>query len=93
MRYEVKEELKNLEEMIVNGELNRLGTYTFFDEWDWEDDYSHNEIRDLQIEFEEEVEPYLLKNHKGKYLIWESVVITKEYHENKAGMKHMWKQC
>ena len=93
MRYEVKEELNLLEELINSGELDRRGMYTFFDEWNWEDDYSHDEIRDLQIEFEKEVEPYLLINHKGKYLILESIVITKEYHKNKVVMKNRWKQC
>lgn len=93
MRIEIEEELSHLGEIIKNGHLNGNGMYIFFDEWDWEDDYSHDEIRDLQIEFEEEVEPYLKKNHKGEYLIRESIVITKKYYKDNILMKNAWKQC
>lgn len=93
MTSEVKGQLESLEKMIQSGDLDILGFHNFFDEWDWEDDYSHNEISEFQYEFREEAEAYLKENHKGKYLIHSSIVITRKHFERFITIKSNWVLC
>lgn len=63
------------------------GVNTFFDEDEWENEYSHNSIEEMQRDFIREAEKYLNEVAKDKYVIIHGGccvhVFTKEYYEEK----------
>ena len=40
---------------------------TYLDVWDYEDNYSHNEIEEARAELEEKIIDWLIKNKPNKY--------------------------
>lgn len=82
---EVEYELEELKRKVNNNQME--GANIFFDESDWEDEHSHNEIEELQRDFVREAEKYLNEVGKDKYIVshggWCVHVFTKEYYEEK----------
>lgn len=96
MNYEVKYELDNLKKEVETGQVTTGKFSMFFDESGYEDDYSGNEIFEMQDEFLHYAEMYLRENHSGKYAIqrggYAIVVITKEHFDN-ISWKIGWEVC
>lgn len=86
MRFEVEAELENLKLMLKNNEMKTDKANNFIDQTEYEDEYSHNEIDEIQDEFTEEAYKYLNENYKGQYVIfsdWSVHIITKEFYDEK----------
>lgn len=83
MRYEVREELEILIDKLNKNEIKNKDVNDFIDVWDYEDEYSHNEIWEIQAEFFDCASEYLRKNYEGQYAIYHGThcvhIITKEY--------------
>lgn len=90
MRWEVQETMESLKALLQEGKLEDVNV--FFDETEWEDEYSHNEIQAFQFEFLNQAKDYLDKNAKGRYIVrygvWCVHVFTKEYYIEK--IKKEW---
>ena len=66
MYEELEYELAEFKKDINEGGL-LFGRY--FDEDDYEDEYSHNEISEFQAKFIDKVEEYLHKKAPGRYVV------------------------
>lgn len=53
------EEMENLKENLRNG---LVSGYKYLDTWDFEDNYSHNEIEEAREDFIASANEYLLQN-------------------------------
>jgi len=85
MRFEVEAELDNLILMLKNNEMKTDKSNNFIDQCEYEDEYSHNEIDEIQNEFMEEADRYLNQNYKGQYKMfsdWCVHIVTKEYYKD-----------
>lgn len=96
MGYEIKEELEILKDDVNKQQIKTGNISMYLDETHYEDDYSGNEIREMQEELLYHAKKYLQENHSGKYAIqiggYAVVVITKEHYDT-IGWKHGWKVC
>lgn len=96
MSYIIKDELDRLKEMINEDKVKTGELYMFLNESHYEDDYSGNEIREIQEELLYHAKKYLKENHSGKYAIqiggYAVIVITKEHFDN-ASWKYGWEIC
>ena len=67
---------------IFKGDMARGETFCqYFNEGEYEDEYSHNEIDEWQTKFINKITEYLHENYPGRYLIssgWCVFVVTKE---------------
>ena len=61
--YEAFEDLKD------DIENNDFAETKYLDTWDFEDEYSHNDIDEAQDKFIEKVREYLHENYPGKYVV------------------------
>lgn len=50
---------------MKNGEI----FCTYFDEDDYEDNYSHNEIEEYRQKFEDKIGEWLMQNKPGEYIV------------------------
>ena len=96
MNYEVKQELQRLKEMLAGDKIETGRYYTFLEEDYYVDDYSKNEIHEMQDEFLHYAEIYLKENYSGKYAIQLGVgvviIVTKEHFDN-LRWKYGWILC
>lgn len=96
MGYEIKNELDRLKEMINEQQIKTGNMYMFLDKFHYDDDYSGNEILEMQEEFLYHAKKYLKENYNGKYAIqiggYSVVVITKEHFDN-ASWQYGWEVC
>lgn len=92
MRFEIEPELDDLIDMLKNNKMETYKCNNFIDQTEYEDEYSHNEIDEIQEDFIKEAKNYLDKNYKGQYVIfsdWCVHIVTKEYYEkNLERTKH-----
>ena len=65
----VKDELEELKEKLKNGKMETDKPNNFVEVYDYEGQYSHDEIYDFQSEFKDRAEVYLREKYKGKYAI------------------------
>ncbi len=81
MNYEVKYELDRLKELVKTKKVTDE-FHMFLDESYYEDDYSGNEILEMQEELLYHAKKYLKENHSGKFAIQQGgdavILITKE---------------
>ena len=95
MRYEVKYELENLKRKLESQEMHSDKSNNFMDEDEYEDDYSGNEISDMQSEFLDVAKEYLEANYSGQYFIQQSTwcvhIVTSLFYKERK-LKH-WKAC
>ena len=90
MRFEVEAELENLILMLKNNEMKTDKPNNFIDQSEYEDEYSHNEIDDIQDEFIVEAEEYIEENYKGQYVVfsdWCVHIVTEEFYDNKMSWR------
>lgn len=96
MSYAIKDELDRLKDMANKQEIKTDNLYMFLDESHYEDDYSGNEIREMQEELLYHAKKYLKENYSGQYAIqiggYAVVVITKEHFDN-ISWKYGWEIC
>lgn len=96
MSYIIKDELERLKDMINKNEIKTDIMYMFLDENHYEDDYSGNEIREMQEELLYHAKKFLKENHSGKYATqigsYAVSVITKEHFDN-ISWKLGWEIC
>jgi len=64
---EVEEEFESLKKNYEDGELK--GIQKFMEDWAYEDEYSHNQIEEMQAEFKGKAKEYLDTVSPGKYTI------------------------
>lgn len=67
MDINVEYEIDKLKKMIEDEKLTTISDFVLCD--DYEFDYSHSEIGDIQDEFAHEAEEFLKENYPGKYVI------------------------
>ena len=96
MRHLVNQELERLKNMINEQEVKTGKLYMFLDEYEYEDDYSGNEISEMQEELLNQFKTYLQENHAGKYAVqvggYAVLVVTKEHYDG-LGWKIGWEVC
>lgn len=66
----IEDEIQKLKEMVENNELLNDKSNNFISDDDWEDEFSHNDIGEMQEMFMEKAKEYLLEKCKGKYIIY-----------------------
>lgn len=97
MIYEIKSELEDLKEMASEQTIKTGNFYTFLDVCDYQDDYSGNEILEMQEELFYHAKKYLKENHNGKYVIkkgiYAVILITKEHFDKYIDCKCGWEIC
>lgn len=67
MRFEVEEEYNEFIELYESGMLR--GINKFMKDWEYEDEFSHNEIEEMQHELKTEIEEYLDAVEPNKYKV------------------------
>lgn len=92
----IKDELERLKEMVNEQKIKTGNLYMFLDESHYEDDYSGNEILEMQEELLYHTKKYLKENYSGQYAIqiggYAVVLITKE-HFDTISWKNGWEIC
>jgi len=92
MRFEVEPELEDLIDRLENNKMETDKCNNFIDQTEYEDEYSHNEIGEIQEDFIKEAKLYLDKNYKGQYVIfsdWCVHIVTEAYYKkNLERTKH-----
>jgi hypothetical protein len=66
----INDELEKLKEMIENNKLSNDKLNNFISDYDWEDEFSHNDIGDMQEEFIKQAKNYLIENCIESYIIF-----------------------
>lgn len=66
----IEDEMERLREMVENKKLLNNKANNFLRDYDWEDDFSHNDIWKMQEEFIIQAKKYLKKECKNKYIIY-----------------------
>lgn len=95
MNYIVEYELEKLKEILKNKKMYTDCSNNFVEVYDYEDEYSHNQIYDIQSEFFYYAKKYLKENYSGKYAIkhgtWCIHIVTVEFLNHKK--LHGWTIC
>lgn len=95
MRYEVEHEFKELKCKLELQEMHNDKANNFIVEDEYEDDYSGNEISDMQSEFLDVAREYLKENYSGQYFIQQSTwcvhIVTSMFYKGRK-LKY-WKAC
>ncbi len=73
MMFEIEDELTRLENELKYESMKTDQANEFVEKMLYEDEYSHNEIYELQEEFIYYAEKYMRENYKGKYAIKQGV--------------------
>lgn len=86
MRIEVEYELDKLKDMLKKNRINPISNFVIDDEYEFE--YSHLEISEIQDEFVEEAKKYLKENYEGQYVIMHTppfyvCIMAIEYYKDK----------
>ena len=87
MRLEVQYELEELKRRLQEGEMyvDKANNFVIDDEYEF--DYSHREIAEIQDEFMEEAERYLKENYKGQYVIFNNIwcvsIVSVDFYKDK----------
>lgn len=68
--YIVEEEMDNLKYAIDNNKMHENKANNFFSDDYWEDDFSHNDIYEMQLEFMKQAQGYLKKICPNKYILY-----------------------
>ena len=87
MRFEIEPEIEDLIDMLKNNKMETDKANNFIDQSDWEDEYSHNEIDEIQDEFMEEADRVLNENYKGQYVMfsdWCVHIVTKAFYKERV---------
>lgn len=66
----IEEEMNNLIEMAESNNLSGEKSNNFLITYEWEDDFSHNQISEMQYEFKKQAEKYLDENFKDQYVVY-----------------------
>lgn len=82
---EMEEEFERLKEILEKKQMLKDKSNNFFDENDYEGDFSHDEISEFQGKFTKNVEKYLKEHYTGQYVMfcdWCVHVVTIEFYRN-----------
>lgn len=71
-KYEVEYEMDKLKNKLNNNEMYKDKGNNFVVDYEYEFDYSHREIAEIQDEFIAVAAEYLKNNYKGQYVIMQS---------------------
>lgn len=66
----IEEAMGDLKEKVENNKLNKDKCNNFISDSDWEDDFSHNQIHEIQKEFMAEAKEYLSLKVKGEFMMY-----------------------
>lgn len=66
----VEDTIEELKEMIENDKMLLDKCNNFISDYEWEDEFSHNDIGEMQEEFIKQAKEYLIKACKGQYIIY-----------------------
>lgn len=66
----IDDEIEKLKEMVENNKLSNDKCNNFISDYDWEDEFSHNDIGEMQEEFMKQAKEYLIEICKGRYIIY-----------------------
>lgn len=66
----IEEYLDNLKHLIETDTLAKDKCNNFIEEYQFEDEFSHNEINEIQKMFMKEAREYLSLNFPGEYAMW-----------------------
>lgn len=66
----IEEALEDLKDKVETNKLSDDKCNNFISDSDWEDDFSHNEIGEMQEIFMSKAKEYLSEKCKGKYMIY-----------------------
>ena len=66
----VEDIMEDLKEMVENNKMSDSKCNNFVANDDWEDEFSHNDIDEMQEEFIKQAQAYLIDKCKGKYIIY-----------------------
>lgn len=83
---EVQYEMDILKSTLKDNKMETDKSNNFLRFSDYEEEYSHNQIRKMQDRFIEEAQAYLKENYKGRYVIfrdWCVHITTVEFHKEK----------
>lgn len=93
----IDEILEEFKQRVDNNQLFKNKANNFIEDYEFEDDYSHNEIEKLQKEFIKEAKEYLIKNNKGEYIIYRDwcvhVCSIEFFNEKLKGYLHVYEEC
>ena len=56
--------------MVKNNQLSNDKSNNFIINYDWEDEFSHNEIWEIQQKFIKQAKEYIKKNYPNRYIIY-----------------------
>lgn len=66
----IEEELNNLKKIVENKKYSDTACINFLSNSELKCDFSENEIYEIHKEFIKLAKDYLIKNHKGKFIIY-----------------------
>lgn len=66
----INEAMDELKEMVEHNKLLNEKSNNFIIDYEWEDDFSHNEISDMQEKFAKQAKEYLLEKCADKYVVY-----------------------
>lgn len=66
----IEDELEKLKNMLKTNQILDNRANNFLCDYDLEDEFSHNEIWEIQQKFIEQAKEYLKKNYPNKYIIY-----------------------
>lgn len=93
----IEYEMEKLKEMVGNNKLLQNKCNNFIADYDYEDEFSHNDIRKMQKDFVEQAKEYLKDKCKGEFIIyydWSVHICTKDFFDkNLKGYLHIYEEC
>ncbi|MCD3321635.1 hypothetical protein G8V07_14320 [Clostridium botulinum D/C] len=66
----VDDEIEELKEMLKNNQLSNNECNNFIIDNEWEGEFSHNEIDEMQEKFIKQATEYLKEHYPNKYIIY-----------------------
>lgn len=66
----IEDEMQKLKNMLKTNQLLDDRANNFLRDYDWEDEFSHNEIWEIQQKFIKQAKEYLKKDYPNRYVIY-----------------------
>jgi len=69
--YIIEEQMETLINKLKNNQMSNEESNNFVNDYELEDEFSHDTIREIQYNFTEQAKEYLKENHPSKYVIFQ----------------------